>query len=331
MINVRNRQRVLLGALLAGLASCSGIEPPAGVDIAAEDYRPSNLLEAVLLGDRASVDRFIASGATVDSTEVDGTTPLMRAIHGHYPEIAARLISAGADVSAANRYGVTPLYLAARAGDAASARALLAAGAKANTSLNGGETVLMTAAKAGSVAVVRTLLTGGHESLSLAALSAPAPEWQPPVVTSGYGSFAPPSPPQNRADVNAREGWYGQTALMWAAAEGHTDVVRLLIEAGADVAAISRELAPADSAAELSQSNLDYANVPRGRRTALHLAARAGHIDTVEVLIDAGAPLNAVDASGMTALDYAEKNGFAALARLLRDRGGESALAPISG
>ena len=35
------------------------------------------------------------------------------------------------------------------------------------------------------------------------------------------------------ADVNWKE-QNGQTALMWAAAEGHAEVVELLIEAGAD-------------------------------------------------------------------------------------------------
>ena len=97
---------------------------------------------------------------------------------------------------------------------------------------------------------------------------------QPPA-SAGYGSFAPLAPPQNRADVNAREGWYGQTALMWAAAEGHTAVVQLLIEAGADVAAVSREGAARAAYADLPEDGRDYADVPPGKRTALHRAARA--------------------------------------------------------
>ena len=36
------------------------------------------------------------------------------------------------------------------------------------------------------------------------------------------------------ADVNARERYKGQTALMWAAAERHAAVVELLLERGAD-------------------------------------------------------------------------------------------------
>lgn len=320
MINVRNSQRIWLGVLLAGLAGCSNTETPPADGLTVESYRVSTLLDAVMLGDREAVERFIAKGANVNATERDGTTPLMRAIHGHYPDIAARLIRAGANASAANRYGVTPLYLAARAGDAASTRALLAAGASANTSLAEGETVLMTAAKAGSAAVVRTLLTGGHESLALAELSRSAEE-SAPVVTSGYGSFGGPTLPRNRADVNAREDWYGQTALMWAAAEGHEDVVRLLIEAGAAVDMVSRETAVVETYAGWGQS--EYEDVPRGRLTALHMAARAGHYPTVQALIDAGASLNIRDAAGKTPLDYAQSNGFTVIADLLRAHGAE--------
>ena len=36
------------------------------------------------------------------------------------------------------------------------------------------------------------------------------------------------------ADVNAKENYRGQTALMWAAAEHHAEVVKVLLEHGAD-------------------------------------------------------------------------------------------------
>jgi ankyrin repeat protein len=41
-------------------------------------------------------------------------------------------------------------------------------------------------------------------------------------------------------DVNAAEPSRGQNALMWAAAEGHPDVVDLLIKRGANVKAASK-------------------------------------------------------------------------------------------
>jgi ankyrin repeat protein len=282
-------------------------------------YRPGNLLEAVLLGDRPAVDRFLAAGADVDATEADGTTPLMRAVHGGFPEITFKLIAVGADVSRANRYGVTALYLAARGGDAAATRALLAAGADADTALPEGETALMTAAKAGNAAVVRTLLTGGTEFLSLSALAddSPVTVTQP---SSGYGSLTNPPLPTNRANVNAREGWYGQTALMWAAAEGYADVVRLLLESGARIDARSREIDKPESYAEWQQGSA-YPTVPRGRLTALHFAAREGQFDALQALVDGGANLDAVDAEGKTAVVYATLNDHLDVAALLLESG----------
>ena len=37
------------------------------------------------------------------------------------------------------------------------------------------------------------------------------------------------------ADPNATEKWRGQTALMWAAAEGHAPVIEALVARGADL------------------------------------------------------------------------------------------------
>ena len=321
MFNLSNSHRALLGALLFGLAGCSGSEPPAVESAAAEaEYRPSNLHEAVLLGDRAAVERFLSAGADENATEADGTTLLMRAIHGGFPDIARRLIAAGAGVNATNRYGVNALYLAARGSDAASTRALLGAGASADTALPEGETALMTAAKVGSVAVVRTLLTGGADWLSLTALNDEASANIAPA-SSGYGALTPPPPPTNRANVNARESWYGQTALMWAAAEGHADIVRLLIEAGANVNAQSREVDAPESYDEWAQGSVVYAEIPRGRLTALHFAAREGQLEAAQALIDGGADLNAVDAEGTNALRYATLNDHLDVAALLREAG----------
>ena len=71
------------------------------------------------------------------------------------------------------------------------------------------------------------------------------------------------------ADVDGKEERRGQTALMWAAAEGHAAVVQELIEAGADF----------------------RARVPSGF-TPLLFAVREGRIGVVRVLLKAGADVN---------------------------------------
>lgn len=249
-------------ALCVSLAACNG--GGANAERGASDLQPANLGEAVLVGNRTSVENFLALGADPNQPEPDGTTPLMRAVHARAHGIVELLIAAGADVSARNSYGVTALYIAARAGDPVAARLVLDAGADANTALPSGETVLMTAAKAGNPDVVRTLLTGGSNvSLLQLAEQRAAAEI---AENAGYAVPTNPTAATNHADVNARDRLYGRTALMIAAAAGHADVVALLVEAGSDL--------------ELSDEE---------GSTALMLARSYGHLDVAAVLVNAGA------------------------------------------
>lgn len=252
--------------LAGGLAACNR-EDVARPSPEVALYQPQTLSEAVLLGDRESVASFLSLGADPNETEADGTTLLMRAVHGHFDVIADLLIASGASVDTANSYGVTALYLAARAGDVAATRKLLQAGAWANTALPSGETVLMTAAKSGSVATVRALLTGGTDAASLDPLTR-EPLTTNITETSGYGAPFNRVTAGNYADVNARDRLYGRTALMLAAAAGHAEVVRLLLDAGAELNAVD-----ADGA------------------TALSLAEANGHLDVLSALgFPAGGP-----------------------------------------
>jgi ankyrin repeat protein len=248
----------------AGLGACS-VDPPPPVTGAVGNYQPATLAEAVLLRDTTAVENFLALGVDPNEPEADGTTPLMRAVHGQLPEIAKLLIDAGAYVRKANTYGVMPLYVAARAGDPDATDILLDAGADANAALPSGETVLMTAARAGNPEVVRALLTGGVAGVSLTAIAAA----RAAAHVAESGGYAPPTNPAvaaNYADVDARERMYGRTALMVAAAAGHLGVVELLIEAGSDLNVRDEEGA-----------------------TALSLARDYGHLHVAAKLAEAGA------------------------------------------
>ena len=78
--------------------------------------------------------------------------------------------------------------------------------------------------------------------------------------------------------LEARERWRGQTALMWAAAEGHRGTVRALVEPGADIKARI------------------------GRIHAAPLCVRAGQRPGNETLLTAGADINDLRASGQSSL-----------------------------
>jgi ankyrin repeat protein len=241
---------------IASLSGCGANPPPPRFD-AAGNFQPANLAEAVLFRNRTAVENFLALGVDPNEPEPDGTTPLMRAVNGAALDIAQLLIDASADVNKANYYGVTALYIAAREGDAAATRMLLNAGANANVTLPAGETVLMTAAKAGNREVVEALLTGGVDGVSLREIGE-ARAAARIAEAAGYASPANPAIATNYADVNARERWYGRTALMIAALEGHADIVDLLLEAGADASLVDAEGSTALSLAR-SSGNLDVA------------------------------------------------------------------------
>jgi len=90
----------------------------------------------------------------------------------------------------------------------------------------------------------------------------------------------------------------GDTALMWASMYGHIEVVKLLLEAGADVNA----------------KTIDG-------DTALKWASDYGHTEIVKLLLEAGADVNAKDKWGNTALVKAIDSGYIKIVKLLKQYG----------
>jgi len=118
------------------------------------------------------------------------------------------------------------------------------------------------------------------------------------------------------ADVNAAQG-DGMTALHWAASRDDLEMARLLIQAGANVNAITRlnavtplMMACKQAGAALIEMLLKaVANanaVEESGTTPLMLAAASGSADAVKDLLDYGAHVNAKEgAHGQTALMFA--------------------------
>ena len=196
------------------------------------------LADAAEKMDRAAIRALVKQHASVNTPQADGMTALHWAAYRDDLEIAQLLLRAGASVKAANRYGVTPLSLACTNGNGAMVEAFLKAGADPNAPLPGGETPLMTASRTGNLAAVKALINHG-------------------------------------ATVDAKDDRRGQTALMWAAAEGHAPVVQALIDADADF----------------------RLRVPSGF-TPLMFAVRDGRTDVVRVLLKAGSDVNEAIPSG---------------------------------
>lgn len=137
------------------------------------------------------------------------------------------------------------------------------------------------------------------------------------------------------ADVNAKSGVYGGTALHAAATSGDKVLAKHLLDHGATVDAKDARgrtpLAAAcagsgDSealAAMLLQRGADVKSVDDSGGTPLHAAA-SSYNETprlVKLLVDAGAPINARDKGGRTALDIARKTAKTAFAAALTANG----------
>lgn len=98
----------------------------------------------------------------------------------------------------------------------------------------------------------------------------------------------------------------GRTALYLAAAKGRTAWVRQLLEAGAEVDAIT---------------NVDYEDTPA------HQAARNGHTEVLRLLIQAGANVDYQQGNGWSTVHRSCWRGHVECLRLILDAGPDLSVA----
>jgi len=242
----------------------------------------ARLVAAVKAGESAMALSMLQRKADPNAAEVDGTTALHWAVRNGDATLVDRLLRAGAKPAAANRYGVTSLPLACEQGDPAIVERLLKAGVSANLTGPLGETALHTCARTGHVAAAKVLVTHG-------------------------------------ASLNAIESWRGQTPIMWAAEQGHAEMVSMLAEAGADVNARSGIIAWERQRSSEPRDKW----LPPGGLTPILFAAREGRVDAARALIAAGADISAIDPDRQSALVIALINGHFDVANLLIEHGAD--------
>jgi ankyrin repeat protein len=256
------------------------------------------LIAAVRNGDQASLMSLLdRKDVDIDAGRADGSTALAWAAYEDDEQAVDLLIRAGADVNKANDFhGVTPLALACANGNSRVVRKLLDAGADPDRAQWSGETPLMTCANTGAVDGATALLEHG-------------------------------------ADVNATENEEDQTALMWAVAGQHAQVVRVLTENGANVEARSRIVPRPDP--YIVEMSLDESiwptNYPETTRwekvsggfTALYFAAQQGDIESERILLEAGADIDAPHPELGSALNVSLASGHEDFALFLIDQGAD--------
>ncbi|XP_078526030.1 CARD- and ANK-domain containing inflammasome adapter protein-like [Lissotriton helveticus] len=196
------------------------------------------------------VDVLVSAGSKIDSVTKDVFTPLHIASQRGSVDAARRLIHHKAKVNAKDKHSQTPLHFAAKVGDPAMVELLLSCRADPNAADKEKKTPLHLSAVGGHLEAVQAML--GH---------------------------------QVRVSVKDMDGC---TPLHYAAINGSTDIVQALLQAG-------------------KNRNVDEKNV--WRKTPLHLAAEYGHSDLTDLLLGSGAAVNALDNNRDTPLHCACKAG----------------------
>ncbi|MEO8096926.1 MAG: ankyrin repeat domain-containing protein [Acidobacteriota bacterium] len=251
--------------------------------LGAAELRPP-IVDAAKAGNKVSLRTLLQQKADVNATEPDGSSALHWAAHNDDAENADALIRAGAKVNAVTDLGVTPLWLASENGSVAVVRRLLDAGANPSMALLSGESALMIAARGGYAEVAELLLAKG-------------------------------------ADINAH-GTRGQTALMWAVSQKHPNVVKVLLAHKVNLSQKSDVWSEVMAIPPHGYLGYNKA-IPHGGETALMFAARVGDLESMKLLVAAGANVNDADAWGVSATVLAAHSDFTDMVLYLLDKGAD--------
>lgn len=305
-----------------------------------------DIVRAVLNGDAATVQQYLAAGADPNTmhptgrsllavassrghTDVVrvlveggadielgwpslGSSPIMAAARKGHDEVVGVLIAAGANVNHTDSLQITPLGMAIHEGHENVVRLLVNAGATINPS------DISSASELGHTGIVKILEGVEPETAVKAASDALSSAVQAGDVASVRKALS------SGADPNAL--YLGQSLLFYAAGNDHLEVVTALLDSGADVdlgwAAL--DTTPLMAAANKGHDEIVQILIAAGANiehtntmslTALRLAAIGGHEKVVQALLAAGAKADSA------ALEAAEKKGHLKVAEILRKAG----------
>jgi ankyrin repeat protein len=304
---------------------------------------------AVFHGDKTLVQTLVRAGANVKAANREGATPLWLASVLGDASILSALIEGGADPNEPLPLGRTPLMVAARTGKIDAMKVLLDHGADPNAKETlRGTTPLMWAADEGHAAAIKLLIDHGADikarsavaergrgpalgksndpRRAVAALGAAIAAGQPIPGLGQLGGIG-----SGRATVGADQGrgaaGAGQAASTGSgqAAEGRGG--RRGRGAGANGADGDQN----DDAFVAAFGGRGPQPKDGGQLTPLVFAVRANDVDSVKVLLTAGADVNQTTGYGWSPLLVATQNRYYKLGAYLLDRGADPNLANKGG
>ncbi len=352
-----NRNAAMLGQLLA-----AGADPNAATSLG-----ETLLMTCTGTGAADAVAMLLDRGASVNAREASyGQTALMRAAAGADPEVVRLLLAHGADIHARSttyllpvslgnplddvgggavmvpQRGYTPLLFAARHGRVENVRLLLDAGADVDDAAPTGESALVVASFSGQGRVAALLLERGadpdDQGAGYTPLHTAVVRGDLELVEALCARGADPNARLAEGSQQRREAywfalserWRGATPFWLAAKFAEVDIMRALVDSGADPL-----LAADDGTTPLmSIAGIGYrpGSIGMNRRNqgigpdAARLLKAANEQPTLEgtrLVLELGGDVNAANDNGNTAAHGAAVLGYASVVELLAAHGAD--------
>lgn len=290
-----------------------------GADINALDSGGQTMLMAAIMmrRDCSKTSLLLQRGADVMRRDREGNLPLTVAVEWSSKMIIQMLLQRNADANAANDSGCTPLLVAAARGEAETIWLLLEFGAEVDRVASCGCTPLMHACQNGNLDAIQILLRHGADItnvsgpgstiLHLVADSGRHPATEL-VIQHWKGLLGNDTSKSTTLPVDEVDP-LGRTALFYAARAGASQVVQLLLDAGASAHIKDRFGA-----------------------TPVFAAARNGHAEAARILLAAyPAGIDETDVFGFRLIDWAVDCGPTDLVKLVNKYKGEPVITKMPG
>lgn len=317
------------------------------------------VMTAARSGSTETVALLIEHGADVNVAERErGQTALMWAVAQRHADVVRLLIDNGANLHARSRIwyqlentagntnpsgnfnmahgGSTPLLFAARNGDIETARVLLEAGANVQDSDASGASALVIATHSGHGPLATFLLQRGADpnaaEAGYTALHAAVLRSQVELVAAllehgaDLNALVEHGTPGRRfsADFSIRAQLIGRDAFWLAVKYGEVEIVRLLLDRGADPFQVTDNgVTTLQVAMGNSGSSLDHRRDRIGNAAPDLEDEERRTLEIARILIDLGVDVNAADDRGQTALHHAVLKNFDSVVAYLATRGAD--------
>ena len=357
------RYTLMMWPLLAACCptTTAGPRAPAGprsVSTGRPATQASELVRSCRQDDHARVKALLAAGGDPDARDRAGAPLLLVAAGRGHHKTAAALLAAGADLHVVDSaMGVSAMHRAAQSGQVKILQLLLSGGAYLDQqSAVNGHTPLLDACFYKRYAAVEFLLKQGANTALRNTLGLTPMDWarrqkdarlltllkqqherdrqreqrQRLLAATRAGDHTLAAQLLAAGSVPDQVAKDGNTPLLLAAKLGHTEIVKALLEKGADPNRTDRlmKATPGHKAGFFGHAAIMLLLIKHGLKldargpyngyTALHDAILNAHIETAKVLMEAGASTSIKGIDGKSPKDLAREKGLTGLLKLMK-------------